>query len=143
MKTIFKIILCALSFFWMITSCSKDDLPILEISDYTTTVNENLTNNQLIGTIPSAVNSNRELYYATEIISQSVANAILISNGGYYSTENLSVYVNDVSAFDFELHPVITATVKVKAVSYKLDFSQEIHDSKTITITINLKDLPE
>lgn len=143
MKTIFKI--QALSFFiiLLITSCSKDDLPILEIKDYNTAINENPSFDQLIGTIPSKTNSNRQLYYTFTFLSQSVENALSIRNGGYFSTESGSLYVNNETVFDFETNPVITAVIKVNAVSYKLDFSEEIHDTKTITININLNDLPE
>lgn len=143
MKTIFKI--QALSFFiiLLITSCSKDDLPILEIKDYTTKIDENPSFDQFIGTIPSRINSKRELYYTFTILSQSVENALSIRNGGYYSTESGSLYVNDETVFDFEINPVITATIKVNAVSYKLDFSEEIYDTKIITVAVNLNDLPE
>ena len=143
MKTTFKIILCFLSIFWLNSSCSQDDLPVLVIEDYFTTIDENPINDQLIGSIPSELNSNRKLHYSFTIISQSVEKAIILGNGGYFSTEMISIYVNDAAVFDFETNPVIVATIKVNAVSYNLDFSQEIHDTKTITVTINLNDLPD
>jgi len=116
-----------LSILWLNNSCSKDDSPILIIDDYFMTIDENPINDQIIGTIPSEINSNRELYYSFTIISQSAENAIILGNGGYFSTEMISIYVNDETVFDFETNPVIIATIKVSAVSYKLDFSQEIH----------------
>ena len=143
MKNTFKIILCFLSIYWLNSSCSQDDLPVLVIEDYFTTIDENPINDQLIGTIPSELNSNRELYYSFTIISQSVEKAIILGNGGYFSTEMISIYVNDAAVFDFETNTVIMATIKVNAVSYKLDFSQEIHDTKTITVTVNLNDLAD
>ncbi|WP_372795383.1 hypothetical protein [Lutibacter sp.] len=143
MKTTFKILVICLSILWLNNSCSKDDSPILVIDDYFITIHENPINDQLIGTIPSEINSNRELYYSFSIISQSAENAIILENGGYFSTEMISIYVNDKTVFDFETNPIIIATIKVNAVSYKLDFSQEIHDTKTITITINLNDLAD
>ena len=143
MKTTFKILLTCLSILWLNSSCSKDDSPILIIDDYFTTIDENPISDQLIGTIPSELNSNRKLHYSFTIISQSVEKAILLGNGGYFSTEMISIYVNDAAVFDFETNPVIVATIKVNAVSYNLDFSQEIHDTKTITVTINLNDLPD
>ena len=143
MKTTFKIILCCLTIFWLNSSCSPDDLPVLVIDDYFTTIDENPINDQLIGSIPSEINSNRGLHYSFIIISQSVEKAVLLRNGGYFSTEMISIYVNDAAVFDFETNPVIMTTIKVNAVSYNLDFSQEIHDTKTITVTINLNDLPD
>jgi len=143
MKTTFKILLICLSILWLNSSCSKDDSPILIIDDYFTTIDENPISDQLIGTIPSELNSNRELYYSFTIISQSVEKAIILGNGGYFSTEMISIYVNDETVFDFETNTVIMATIKVNAVSYKLDFSQEIHDTKTITVTVNLNDLAD
>ena len=143
MKTSFKILLSCLTIFWLNSSCSKDDLPVLVIDDYFTTIDENPINDQLIGSIPSEINSNRELHYSYTIISQSVENAIVLRNGGYFSTERISIYVKDATAFDYETNPAIEATVEVNVVSYNLDFSLEIHDTKTITVTINLNDLPE
>lgn len=141
MKTTLNIILCCLSIFWLNSSCSPDDLPVLVIDDYFTTIDENPINDQLIGTIPSKINSNRELFYSNTIISQSVENAIKLQNG--FSGEKITIYVNDETVFDFETNPVIMATIKVNAVSFKLDFSLEIHDTKTITVIINLTDLPD
>jgi hypothetical protein len=126
------------------SSCSKsDDLPILVIDNFNVNINENPNYDQLIGTIPSHINENRPLYYTFEILSQSIENAISIRNDGIYSEEPGSLFVNDETVFDFETNSVITAIIKVSAVSYRLDFSVEIHDSKTITAAINIIDLPE
>lgn len=139
MKTTFKILLTCLSILWLNSSCSKDDSPILIIDDYFTTIDENPINDQLIGTIPLEINLNGLSRYTYTIISQSVENAIILRHG----EKIISVYVNDETVFDFETNPVIMATIKVNAGSLKLDFSLEIHDTKTITVTINLNDLPD
>ncbi len=143
MKITFKILFICVSSFWLISSCSKDDSPILVIDDYFITIDENPIDDQLIGTIPSEINSNRELYYFFTIVSQSAENAIILGNDGYFSTKRISIYVKDKTVFDFETNPIVVAKIKVSAVSYKLDFSQEIHDTKTITVTINLNDLAD
>ncbi len=143
MKAIFKTSILIFFLVLLIGSCSEEDLPILEIKDYAATLNENPSINQFIGMIPSKTNSNRQLYYRYAILSQSVENAVTLGNGGYYSTENISLYVKDETVFDFETNPIIIVTIKVNAVSYKLDFSQQIHDSKTIAVTKALNDLPE
>ena len=144
MKTTFKILLTCLSILWLNSSCSKDDSPILIIDDYFTTIDENPINDQLIGTIPLEINLNGLSRYTYTIISQSVENAIILRHGITGAEEKIiSVYVNDETVFDFETNPVIMATIKVNAGSLKLDFSLEIHDTKTITVTINLNDLPD
>lgn len=139
MKTTFKIILCCLPIFWIIISCSKDDLELLVVNDFTATIDENPNQDQLIGTIPYEVNRGTTLFIIT---SENVPNAIYISNlQGYHA----SIYVNDPTFFDFETHPIITVKVKVERGTYSWPdlATWEVFDSKTITITINLNDLPE
>ncbi|PKQ43917.1 hypothetical protein [Confluentibacter flavum] len=138
MKTTFKIILCCLSVFWIIISCSKDDLDIFVVNDFTTTIDENPNQDQLIGIIPYQVNKGLTEFIIT---SQNVPNAISINNS--YGFSNASIYVQDPVHFDFETNPIIIATIKVNRVIVHLDFSQDILDTKIITVSINLKDLPE
>lgn len=144
MKTNFSIILISILTLFISSSCSEnDDSPILVIDDYIGAINENPESDQFIGTIPSYINGDRQLYYTFQILSQSIEDAISIRNAGLFSEESGSLFVDDAAVFDFETNPVITAIIKVNAVSYRLDFSEEIHDTKTITVTINLIDLPE
>lgn len=138
MKTTFKIILHCLFIFWIIISCSKDDLDLFVVNDFTTSIDENPNQDQLIGSIPYQINRGLTEFIIT---SQNVPNAIRINNS--YGLSNASIYVQDQVLFDFETNPIIIATVKVNKVMPHLDFSQDILDTKIITVTINLNDLPE
>lgn len=138
MKTTFKIILCCLTIFCLTSGCSKDDLDLFAVNDFTITMDENPNQDQLIGTIPYEVNKGTTYFILT---SQNVPNAISINNSS--CLKMASIYVLEPTLFDFETNPVIEATVKVNRVMTHLDFSQEILESKTISITINLKDLLE
>ena len=138
MKNKFKIILCCLTIFLLTSGCSKDDLDLFVVNDFKVTMNENPNQDQLIGTIPYEVNKGTTNFIIT---SQNVPNAISINNSS--GLKMASIYVNEPTLFDFEMNPVIEATVKVNRVMTHLDFSQEILESKTISIIINLKDLPE
>ncbi|MEN3325078.1 hypothetical protein VP395_15175 [Mariniflexile soesokkakense] len=138
MKTILKLILSCLFIFWLTSSCSPDDSSDLFIvNDFTITIDENPIANSLIGKISSKVDPSKFLIYS--IMSPATDKAISILN---YPETGL-IYVNDAALFDFETNPVIKSAVTVYLVRYKLDFSTETLDSKTITVTINLKDLPE
>ena len=139
MNTTFKIIFCCLSIFCLSSSCSSDDsLNSFLVNDYfTVTMDENPIENQLIGKISSKVDPGKFLIYS--ILSPTAESAINILN---YPETGL-IYVKDPSVFDFETNPVIKSTVTVYLVRYKLDFSTETLDTKTITVTINLKDLTE
>jgi hypothetical protein len=60
---------------------------------------------------------------------------------GLYSNK---IFVNNPVLFDFETNPVLKVTLKVTKVRLKLDFVTMVPlDTKTITVTINLKDLPD
>lgn len=59
MKTIIKISIGYVFLLLGFSSCSKGDLPILEITDYTSVIDENPSPDQFIGTIPSNIPSNR------------------------------------------------------------------------------------
>ncbi|MGK0253810.1 MAG: hypothetical protein ACI9OE_001288 [Mariniflexile sp.] len=138
MKTTFKAILCYLTIFWITGGCSRDDLDLFTVNGFTITMDENPDQDQLIGTIPYEVNRGTTNFIIT---SQNVPNAISINNSS--GLKMASIYVHEPALFDFETNPLIEATVKVNRVMTHLDFSQEILESKTISITINLKDLPE
>jgi len=143
MKSFFLIIILTLGLTLIANSCSEtEDLPIvLEVSDYVLTIRENPIHDQYIGTIPSKVN-NADVITVFTILSQSSENAIYILSG-YSSPKKGSVYVNDETVFDYETNPKITAIVKVEIINYDHYYDAEIRDSKTITITINVIDLPE
>jgi len=141
MKRFLRIIILPLYMILWI-ACSSDEEPIvLQVSDYHVTIRENPVHDQYIGIIPSDVN-NGDVMTVFTILSQSSENAIYILSG-FSSSKKGSVYVNDETVFDFETNPVITAVVKVDAVTYDHFYQPEIHDSKTITITINIIDLPD
>jgi len=141
MKRFLRIIILPLYMILWI-ACSSDEEPIvLQVSDYHVTIRENPVHDQYIGIIPSDVN-NGDVMTVFTILSQSSENAIYILSG-FSSSKKGSVYVNDETVFDFETNSVITAVVKVDAVTYDHFYQPEIHDSKTITITINIIDLPD
>jgi hypothetical protein len=91
----------------IISSCSNDDPePDVTISaeDFATTIDENPSSGLVLGTI-SASSSQGSLSYS--LSTQSPAGAMAIDS----STGELTVA--DVSLFDFEINPTITATVAV------------------------------
>lgn len=92
------------------------------INDFTFTINENPTNEMVIGKVSGTTN-NGNLTYSLE--SQSITNALKIDA----STGKLAVLTR--SAFDFETNPLITAVVKA---SNNTVFARS-------NIKINLKDL--
>lgn len=92
------------------------------INDFTFSINENATNEMVIGKVSGTTN-NGNLTYSLE--SQSITNALKIDA----STGKLSVLTR--SAFDFETNPLITAVVKA---SNNTVFARS-------NIKINLKDL--
>jgi hypothetical protein len=138
MKTTFKILLFGLTIFWLTGGCSKDDLDLFIVKDFTVIMDENPVQDQLIGTIPYEVNRGVTRFL---IMSQNVSNAISIINSP--GLKYASIYVHNPIIFDFETNPLIVANVKVNRVQTHLDFSEDVLDSKTITITINLNDLPD
>ena len=141
MKAFFQIYFLTLGLILLAGSCYEEPPVYLEVSDYILTVRENSVHDQYIGIIPSEVN-NGDVMTVFTILSQSPENAIYILSG-YSSTKKGTVYVDDETVFDFETNPIITAVVKVEAVSYDHFYQPEIRDSKTITLTINLIDLHE
>ncbi len=91
------------------------------VQDLTVAIDENPTNGQVLGTVPTGTSGTSNF----SIASQSPAGAMSID------TNTGELTVADVSVFDFETNPVITASVTVEdAVS-------------PATVTINLNDLNE
>ena len=134
MKTTFKIILCCLTIFWLNSSCSPDDsLDLFVVSDFTVTMDENPTERQLIGSIPYE-NFEEHTIIRFFITSQNDSNAI------YF--QGASIHVYDPILFDFETNPIIVANVKVQQ-GYWVLGGWDYQQTKTITVTINLNDLPD
>jgi hypothetical protein len=142
MKTTFNILLICLSIFLLNNSCTTDNNsePTF-VNDFTITMDENPTENQLIGLIPvQSEFSSVELITAT-ILTQSVPNAVYIEYTGYGSNR---INVNNPILFDFETNPVLKVTLKVNKARWNLDFATyDILETKTIIATINLNDLPD
>ena len=92
------------------------------INDFTFTINENPTNQMIIGKVSGTTNIGN-LTYSVE--SQSINNALKIDG----VTGNLSVLTRTI--FDFETNPVITAVVK----------ASNNNISALSNVKINLKDL--
>jgi hypothetical protein len=138
MKTTFKILLICLSIFWLNNSCSSDNAEPTFVNDFTITMDENPTKDQLIGIIPFESDKGESI--TTSILTQTVANAIHVPfPDGLYSNK---IFVNNPVLFDFETNPVLKVTLKVTKVRLKLDFVTMVPlDTKTITVTIDLKDL--
>ena len=122
-------------FFVLIFNCSSDDNPkdLFVVNDYTVTMAENPTEYQLIGTIPYE-NFEEHTIIRFFITSQNVSNAI------YF--QGASIHVYDPILFDFETNPIIVANVKVEQGNW-YQYGWQIQQTKTITVTINLNDLPD
>ena len=126
-------------FFILLFNCSSDEssddnpIDLFVVNDYSVTMDENPTEYQLIGTIPYEVNNGLGgvRFFIT---SQNVSNAIYLLEA--------SIYVNNPILFDFETNPIITANVKVER-GYWYEYSWTTLHTKTITVTINLNDLPD
>jgi hypothetical protein len=138
MKSTFRILLICLPILGLNSSCSKDDSDLFVVNDFAVTMDENPSQDQLIGTIPYQINRGSTTFFIT---SQNVSNAISIINSSYQY--QASVYVHDPVLFDFETNPLIEASVRVNRVQSHLDLSEDVLDTKTIIITINLNDLPD
>ena len=126
--------------FFILFNCSSDDSSDSSfVNDFAIEMDENPTENQLIGTIPYEADSGQ--YIAFSILSQTVQNAIYNQSAGGVDSR---LFVNNPLLFDFETHPVIKVIVKVNKVRLHLDFvTYDILETKTITVTINLNDLPD
>ncbi len=142
MKTTFKILLICLPIFWLNNSCSSDHhSDTTFVNDFTITMDENPTKNQLIGIIPQEHYSGAE-FITSSILTQTVPNAVYVEYPDALGSNRINV--NNPILFDFETNPVLKVTLKVHKVRTKLDFvTLVILDTKTITVTINLNNLPD
>ena len=130
-------------FFVLIFNCSTDDSSDSSfVNDFTIEMDENPIDNQFIGRIPYEGPDSAVIFLTISILNQTVQNAIYINSPD--SLESNSLYVNNPVLFDFETNPVIKVTVRVNKVRLNLDFvTYDILETKTITVTINLNDLPD
>ncbi|RDY61970.1 DUF1566 domain-containing protein [Flagellimonas nanhaiensis] len=119
---------------WLLTlliatiSCNNDDNSdgttdeiVIEVQDFTLTIDENPSNGESLGSI-EATGSNSLSFSITE---QTPSGALTINE----DTGDLTIA--DASLFDFETNPMITATVAV------------VGATETASITINLNNLDE
>ena len=125
MKT-FKLTYVLLLVFLVTTfSCNNDDdgaeTIVINVQNFTTTIDENPTSGQSVGTIET--DGDGTLNFS--ITSQAPAGAFSIN------ATTGELVVADASLFDFETNPVLTATITVEGAA------------NTATVTINLNDLEE
>ncbi|WP_339701525.1 hypothetical protein [uncultured Marixanthomonas sp.] len=112
-------------------SCSKDDesTESIEItvtaSDFTTTMDENPTNGQVIGQIEASTNEGELSFTLTQQQNPAGALAVNVTSG--------ELTVADATLFDFETNPTITGTLKVA--------NGDV--SENVLVKINLIDLNE
>ena len=108
----------------VVLSCGSDDDPVtLDVSDFTTTVDENQAADAVLGTVAA---TGTDGTFAYSIASQSPSGSIAIDGATGQIT------VADASAFDFETNPTITAIINV--------MGNSITESANVTITLNDKD---
>src|SRR5690606_18760009 len=117
-----KIVLWA--FIGLTMSCSNSTEEINEttvtISDITITINENPSNNQLLGTVEATTNQGNLTFSITE---QSPNDALVINP----STGEIRVL--DQTLFDFDTNPIIIGVIKAE--------NGEVFDTANITINLN------
>ncbi len=112
--------------FTLFSSCSKDDpkseevIVTVQTEDKTFTIDENPTENQLIGTVPGTTNQGSVTF---SIIEQIPVGAFSID------AKTGQLYVDKTSIYDFETNTSITGKVKVE--------NGNISKESTIVITIN------
>ncbi|MEZ4855449.1 MAG: cadherin repeat domain-containing protein [Gelidibacter sp.] len=140
MKTLKTTLLSSFVLLLLFASCSVKDesANLFSVQNFTTTMSENPSSDQVIGNIQAAVYAAYELRFS--ISSQSPENAISINQ------QSGQLIVNDPGLFDFETHPILTATIKVDKVTSAVNgngFDEEVLDTKTITATVNLTDVDE
>lgn len=120
---LFTIVICS-----NILSCSSDDndklIITVDTSDVVFSIDENPTNNQVIGVVPGTTNQGNISF---SIVSQTPNDAFDIDT----ATGELTV-LNE-TLFDFETNPIITGIIKVA--------NGEI--SKNSNLTININDIDE
>ncbi len=128
-------------FFVLLFSCSPDDSSESSyINDFTITMDENPTENQIIATVPYNGGEYGVYYLVTSILTQSVPNAVYVFSSGNFNSKE--ILVNDAILFDFETNPIIKVTLKVEEVGGNF-FDYKIFATKTIVATIKLNDLPD
>lgn len=110
---------------FILFSCNHDeDITTITASDFTVTMNENPSSQQVIGKINATTNQGNLKY---EIISQNLPGAMGLNS----STGEL--FVADPNLFDYETHPTISGVAKISNGTV----------FKDIQITISLKDVLE
>ncbi|PHR71365.1 MAG: hypothetical protein COA67_06575 [Lutibacter sp.] len=103
LKSILQLSILATLF---LTSCSKDDdSPIITVTDYATSIEENVPTATSLGTVNAASNNNATLSYS--IASQVPTGAVTINS----TTGELTV--SDATIFDFETNPEITGVINI------------------------------
>ena len=122
-----KISLLFFFLIWTIISCSnidsKEDVikkTIILVSNFAITINENPINNQSIGFIKATTNKGTLIF---SLINQSPNSALSIDP----ATGELKIL--NFSVFDFEVNPVINATVKIE--------SGNVFETANIVLTLN------
>jgi hypothetical protein len=125
MKYLFKLTyLVAIAFFITTLGCSNDDEDnSISTQDLTVNIDENPINGQVVGSVVATGNGT----ITFSIASQTPIGALSINS----STGELTVA--DVSLFDFEANPIITANVSVS----------NTVNTETIVATINLNNVNE
>ena len=123
-----KIKILCLAFLVASISCTESDDtsdPVsnsitVNVSDFSTTINENPAPNTTLGTLTATTNQGSLTFTVT---SQTPANAIEINS----STGEITVL--DETLFDFETNPVISGIIKVE--------NSGVSDNANFTITLN------
>jgi len=126
-KTILTIAFMAMTLLFI--SCGSDDDAVTEVNqitveNLTVTIDENPTNGQVVGTV-STTQTVGGGTIEFSITTQTPTGALSIDSGSGELT------VTDATLFDFETHPVITASILV------------VGATNTGTVTINLNNLPD
>ena len=109
-----------------IVSCKKEDIKpenTVSVQNYTSTINENPTNGQSIGTVQAT--GNGTLSYSITTQTPTAALTINAATG--------ELTVTNATLFNFEINPVITATIEVN----------NSGTVKNLTATITLTDVNE
>lgn len=108
-------------------SCTSDQVtptdPVITVTDFTGSIDENPTSGQEIGTL-DATTSDGTLQFS--LTSESVTGAFTLEPTG-------RLLVNNASIFDFEVNPVLTAVVSVSVADV----------SESISVTVSVNDVAE
>ena len=96
---------------------------VLSADDFQTTIDENPTPGQILGTMQSTVNVGSVNYY---IVSQNPPDFLLVNYiSGIIQTQNVGLY-------DFEINPTLLATVEARSTT-----DSSVRDTAVVTITLN------